>query len=115
NDRKEVSKASDILDHEVLNHFVIGNLSSVAGMIEIPEEKLHNYTGLVANQLATKYNKTAIVYADSGVDVKGSLRDLYGRNYLDLFRKFCDARGHNSAFGIHIKYFEFSEVLSYIK
>lgn len=114
-DRDEVAKASDILEHEVLNHFVIGNLSSVGDAIDIPEHKIHNYTGLVANRLASKYNKTAIVYADTGVDVKGSLRDLYGRNYLDLFKQFSNSKGHNSAFGIHINYLEFSEVISYIK
>jgi single-stranded-DNA-specific exonuclease len=113
--RSDILLASDIITHEVLDNFVIGNLSSVAGFIDIPEDKIHNYTGLVATQLCNKYKKTAVVYADAGTRLKGSLRDLHGRNYLELFKQFCKANGHNSAFGINIDYLDFSHFISYIK
>ena len=112
--RAEVYKASDLIEVKLMDNFVIGNLSSVAEYVDIPTEKLHNYTGLVANQLASKYQRTAVVWADSGVDIKGSLRDLHGRNYLDLFRQFSKAEGHNSAFGIRIPYRDLEEFIRYV-
>jgi single-stranded DNA-specific DHH superfamily exonuclease len=113
--RESVKKATDLIEHEVLNNFVLGNLSSVARSLDIPEDKLHNYTGLVANKLGDQYGKTAIVYADSGSNIKASLRDQHGRNYLELFQQFCDCGGHNSAFGIHVDYREFPNFRDYIK
>lgn len=114
-DSEQTKLASSLIQVEELNNFVIGNLGSVAGNIKIPIDKLHNYTGRVANSLANKYGKTAVVIADSGTAVKGSLRDLYGRNYLDIFRMFSDSNGHDAAFGIHMNYKDVPEFMSYIR
>lgn len=113
--REEVKKASDIIEYKVMRNFIIGNLTSAKGYVKIPEEYLHNYTGLVANNLMNKYNKTAIVYADAGSEIKASLRDSYGRGYLSLFQTFCKAGGHNSAFGIHIPYVSFDGFIKYLE
>lgn len=114
-DRTECKRAADLVDIEMLDNFVLADLSSLNGIIDIPSEILHNYTGRLANELISKYNKTAIVLADSGSSVKGSLRDSYGRNYLELFRTFCNAEGHPSAFGIGLSYYEVDDFLNYVR
>jgi single-stranded DNA-specific DHH superfamily exonuclease len=113
--RHEVLKASDLIDVEVLNNFVIGNLSSVVGDVRLPADKLHSYTGVVASKLSEKHKKTAIVYADSGTDIKGSLRDKFSRNYLELFRQFSNANGHNAAFAINIPYIDYQHFMDYLR
>lgn len=99
------------------NDFVVGNLSSVVNNPEITfkPERWKHYTGKVANVLMEKYRKPSIVLADGGGVIKGSFRDIYGRNFLELFQTFCKANGHSAAFGIHIPYLEFEEFISYIE
>lgn len=111
----ECAKAADLMEVEVMGNFVVGNLTSVMNQIDMPEKVLANHTGLVANKLISKYRKTAIVVADTGQEVKGSLRDPYGRNYLEIFQTFSNSNGHNAAFGIHINYIEYMEFLSYVR
>jgi single-stranded DNA-specific DHH superfamily exonuclease len=113
--RESVNTGADIIETRVLDNFVLGNLSSITNMIDIPEKIITNYTGLVANKLADKYKRTAIVYGDSGVDIKCSLRDLYGRNYLEIFKQFSKANGHNAAFSISVGYLDFNNFISYIE
>lgn len=112
--RELVGKVTDIVEYKIYNNFVVANLSSVNDYINVDSNKLYNYTGLVANNLASRYAKTAVVYCDNGSSVKGSLRDTVSRNYLTLFQQFCSAGGHNSAFGININYVDFNEFLEYI-
>lgn len=115
NARDMIAKCADIIEHQVLDNFVIGNLSSVDYYLSVEENKLQNYTGLVANKLSDRYGKTAIVYANAGTYIKGSLRDLYSRDYLTLFQQFCDSQGHSAAFGIKLNYLDFNEFLDYIQ
>jgi hypothetical protein len=42
---------------------------------------------------------------------KGSVRDLFGRSYLPVFKQICFAEGHNAAFGIKINFLDFNEFL----
>ncbi|MEY8333101.1 DHH family phosphoesterase [Lachnospiraceae bacterium 47-T17] len=104
--RELVGKVVDIVDTTIMNHFVVANLNSVNNYINIKKNKLYNYTGLVANQLSDRYERTAVVICLSDNFYKGSVRDLYGRNYLAIFRKICFAGGHNAAFGIRVGVFE---------
>lgn len=114
--RQMVSVATDIIEYKVMNNFVIGNLSSVDPDLNVEDNKLYNYTGLVANMLADRYGKTAVVYCHcSDGSLKASLRDQQSRAYLPVFKQFCRAGGHNSAFGIHLTYFEFNNFIDCIE
>lgn len=107
--------SADILENNNYNNFVLGNLSSVLNVVDIPEDILHHFTGVVANKLCVKFRKTAIVYADQGSYIKASLRDTLNRNYLKLFKTFCSAEGHASAFGINIPYKMFHNFVEDLK
>lgn len=111
--RKMVDRVTDLVDREVLNNFVIANLSNC----NLPDKvnKLYNYTGLIANNLAQEYSKPCIVLCDTGYRVKGSFRDLLGRNYLSIFSQFCECGGHQPAFGIHLNYVDVSDFLNMIR
>lgn len=109
--REMVAKVSDIVDVFETKNFVICNLFSVNSHVNIVSNKLYNYTGLVSNNLTSKYEKTAITYCPMYNEFKGSVRDLYGRNYLNLFKRFCKAGGHDAAFGFHVRYFDFDSFL----
>lgn len=110
-----VNQVADIIEHEVLDNFVIANLNSVNSYINVEENKLYNYTGLVANRLAERYGKSAVVWCLHGDEVKGSFRDLLSRSYLKTFQQFCIANGHNPAFGFHIRPLEFDSFIQFIK
>lgn len=103
--RDMVAKITDIIKGQVqeLDHFVLADLYSVDEYIPVKENRLHNYTGLVANKLSELYQKPAVVYCMFENEYKGSVRDLYGRAYLSLFQCLCYAGGHEPAFGIRIK------------
>lgn len=104
--RKLVGKVVDIIDVTEMKNFVFTDLNSVNKYVSVEYNKLYNYTGLVANQLSDQYDKTAVVICPRGTVFKGSLRDMYGRDYLTLFKKLCAAGGHNPAFGFTIGLFE---------
>lgn len=106
-----VGKATDIIYHEVKDNFVIGNLNTVNEHIDVRGTKLYNYTGLIANKLAERYKKSAVVYCGMDGKIKGSFRDLYGRNYLNLFQSFSDSQGHPSAFGIKLNALQITDFL----
>lgn len=110
-----VTFASDIVYTEELNNFIIGNLDSVNTELDIEENKLYNYTGLVANSLATKYKKAAIVLCTSAKGVKGSFRDHLGRNYLKRFKSICEAGGHGAAFGFWVDLFDVADFIERVK
>lgn len=111
-----VTTAADIIEYRNLDNFIIGNLSSVDGDINIKANKLYNYTGLVANILAGRFSKTAVVYCNTDTgSLKGSVRDQQSRDYLSVFKQFCNAGGHNSAFGINMSYFEFENFIDSIE
>ena len=112
-DREMVHKAADILSAEavVLDNFVIADLYAVDEYISVEANKLYNYTGLVANMLSSNFGKTAVTYCLYDNVYKGSVRDLYGRNYLPVFQRLCYAGGHNAAFGIKVRLFDFDEFM----
>lgn len=102
--RELVKSVADVLDAYCvqLQSFVFADLWSVDQYFDIEYSKLYNYTGYVANELAGKNGKTAVVVCRTGNYYKGSLRDQFGRDYLSIFRQLCSAGGHNSAFGMKI-------------
>lgn len=102
--RNLVHKVTDVLEAYTirLQNFVFADLRSVEPYFSVEASKLYNYTGYIANGLANKLDITAVVVCDMGNYYKGSLRDRLSRNYLNVFKQICYARGHNAAFGIKI-------------
>lgn len=87
---------------EIHDLYVIGNLDGLQ-LGERFREILKNYTGLIANNLSTRYNKLAVVVSTDKIEsYKGSVRDPYSRRALVTFNSICDCGGHMSAFGIHL-------------
>lgn len=113
--REMVMSVSDTIDYVELNNFILADLKSVDDFFKIEENKLYNYTGLIANKLSDRCGKPAVVYCPMGNYYKGSFRDISGRNYLQIFKQFCNAGGHNAAFGIKIPYWEFESFLQNFK
>lgn len=72
----------------------------------IPEQRQaysRNFTGLVANKLASAVNKTVMcLYDASDVKYSGSVRDPFSRDIRAICCACCYAEGHPSAFGIEI-------------
>lgn len=110
---KMVNIATDTIKKEVMENIVLANLSNTSIPIEF--NKLYNYTGLVANNLSKVHGKPCVVVCDAGSSIKGSFRDCLSRNYLKIFKQFCNAEGHNAAFGISIEYQNFNEFKYYIE
>lgn len=110
--RSLVQEVADIITVQEYDNFVVGDLYSVDRYFSVTENKLYNYTGLVANILSDNYGKTAVVHCRVGSEIKGSVRDLFGRNYLRIFQQFCHAGGHPPAFGIRIYPFDFDDFIS---
>lgn len=105
--RQELQIISDFIPVKIYKNFVYANLDDVIEDIrEIRPDVVKNYTGVLANILAQKHSRACLVTcsrsSDSGI-VKGSVRDFLGRNYLEIFRLFSDANGHDPAFGLYIK------------
>lgn len=113
--REMVKEIADIISVKELDNFILGDLYSVDKYYSVGDNKLANYTGLVANKLAEQYGKTAVVYCKNGVFFKGSVRDPFSRNYLSLFRQFCYAGGHKPAFGLKVRLFDFDDFISNIR
>ena len=109
--RELVSKVTDIISVNQLNNFVIGDLQSVDKYYNVHENKLYNHTGLVANKLSERYSKPAIVYCKHDLGYKGSVRDIFGRDFLSIFSQLCFAGGHSAAFGIKIKALDLEDFL----
>lgn len=109
--RELIKKVTDIIEVKELNNFVIGDLQSADRHYSVQENKLYNYTGLVANKLSERYSKPAIVLCKLDVEYKGSVRDIFGRDYLSMFSQLCFAGGHNSAFGIKVKTLDFDDFM----
>ena len=110
--RNMVNMVVDLVKVEELSNFVFCDLSCVDDEIPVEKNKLYNYTGLIANKLSNKYGKTAVVLCETARNYKGSLRDKYNRNYLSIFQQFCEAGGHNSAFGFTINSLDYQRFVS---
>lgn len=102
--RKMIDYVTDLVDRKELDNFVLVNLSNCE--ISVGLNKLYNYTGIIANNIAQEYGKPCITLCDNGQEVKGSFRDLLGRDYLRIFKQFSICGGHASAFGLHIPYID---------
>lgn len=100
--REVVKILSDIVHRKVYNNLVLASIENID--IATASDELYHYTGLIANNLSQEYGKPCVVMCDTGSYIKASFRDLYSRNYLDIFKQFSDARGHDSAFAINIPY-----------
>lgn len=109
--RDLVGKVTDTIDVKELDNFVIADLASVDQYYSVEGNKLYNYTGLVANKLADRFRKTAVVLCRGPIEYKGSVRDCMGRNYLSVFQQLCYAGGHNAAFGIRVKNLDFDDFM----
>ena len=111
--RQMVEEAVDTLQTQVekWQHFVVCDLRGVEPYISIENERLYNYTGLIANKFASRYGKIAFVYCSLDNDVKGSVRDPLGRCVLPLFQQLCYAGGHGAAFGTVANKLDFPGVM----
>lgn len=105
--RQELQVISDYIPVTLYKNFVYADLDTVIGDIQgIRKNVVKNYTGVLANILAQKYSRACLVTCSEGSsngNIKGSVRDILGRNYLEIFRLFTDANGHDPAFGLFIK------------
>lgn len=113
--RELISSICDVLVCTEMDNFVVADLGSVNSNFSVLKNKLWNYTGLVASKLASRYQKAAIVYCTNGESYNGSFRDLYGREFLHVFKSFCNAGGHGAAFGYVLTFQELPNFLKWIK
>lgn len=114
--KKLSNDLTELADVNEYNDFVICDINksvkllNLKGLIDIP-----NYTGLVAQNISSKYNKICMSYLNLDINTcKGSVRDLYSRKILNMFSTFMYARGHNSAFGVKFNYSELEEIIKSI-
>lgn len=112
--REMVAGVCDVLEVTEYDHFVLADIGTVNKNFSVLKNKLWNYTGLVASKLSDRYQKAAVVYCTNGVSYNGSFRDLYGREYLHVFKSFCNAGGHGAAFGYVLEITEVPEFLQWI-
>jgi single-stranded DNA-specific DHH superfamily exonuclease len=86
-------------DHDT---YVVANLDTMQFNDNF-SEVVKNYTGLIANRIASRYNKLALVLCTDAIEsYKGSVRDPYSRQALRLFERFISCGGHMSAFGVRV-------------
>lgn len=109
--RDMCEKVTDVLEVEELENFVIADVYSASLFYDIEENYLWNYTGVIANRLSERFGKTAFVYCRMGNNVKGSIRDLYGREYLPIFSQIGEASGHAAAFATKVSILDLQDYL----
>lgn len=63
---------------------------------------LAEYTGILANMVASDVGSAVICMTKVNGGYKGSLRDPQGRNLLSAVSSFAEAGGHPSAFGLRV-------------
>lgn len=109
--RNLILKVADIIQVTEMETFVVADVRSVDEVIDVDENRLWNYTGLIANTLADNYSKAAFIYCEHGGNIKGSVRDIFGRDFLSPFSQLCKADGHNPAFGVYIRLLDLEDFL----
>lgn len=67
-----------------------------------PFAKIRNFSGLIANSIASSENCAVVVLIKMKYNYQGSFRDPYQRDFLSFFELFCHAGGHPPAFGITV-------------
>lgn len=93
---ENIIKDNDLLKNKIL-------------FVTIPDGMTNsNLTGLIANALASKYNKPTLLLIDRGNFYSGSARNINKSDFID-FKDFCInsnlvdlAQGHQGAFGFAI-------------
>ncbi len=68
---------------------------------DIMVNHIRNYTGLIANSIASESKSIVIVVVHTKAGYFGSYRDYFNREALNDFKLFCDAKGHPPAFGLN--------------
>lgn len=63
---------------------------------------VRNFSGLIANSIANSSKSAVVTLIYDNEHYEGSYRDYSGRKMLETFQLFCDAGGHDSAFGLKI-------------
>lgn len=109
--RLMIDRISDMIEVIEMDTFVIADVRSVDTVVDTQGNKLWNYTGLIANKLTDRHSKAAFVYCYNGDYVKGSVRDVYGRDLLSAFSQLCRAEGHPPAFGTQIQVLDMDSFL----
>lgn len=113
--REFASKCVDFVNIKFYNNFILADMSNIPSNIKEGITNISNYTGLVANAIAGSYGKACMVVCDTHNNCfKGSLRDQLSRNCLKVFKQFCEAGGHNPAFGFKISYYDMPEFKEYL-
>lgn len=93
--RKYAQRLMNACDISVYPDFII------AIMDRNSDAFARNFTGLVANMLASEYDKPVIcLHQTTPLEWGGSVRDPYSRNLLAVMNTLCYAEGHKAAFGI---------------
>jgi single-stranded-DNA-specific exonuclease len=90
-------------------HFVVCDMSKSLSYHD--NTNYLNYSGLLANKLSDRFGKIAVVYGRDGSTIRGSVRDLLGRDLLSYLSVFTDAGGHRPAFGFHMDQSDLSDFM----
>ena len=108
--KKAVEMIVNSISVDVHDMYVVANLDEMMFNDDFAYV-IKNYTGLIANRLATRFNKLALVICTDAVEsYKGSVRDPYSRKSLLMFERFVDCGGHMSAFGVRMLKRDFKSV-----
>lgn len=73
-----------------------------------------NFKGLIANKVGAQSGCLTIGFYILNGTVYGSVRDPLGRDFLSVFKDFCEADGHPSAFGFKIQEDRLDGLLDYV-
>lgn len=95
----------------IVNH---GYIASV-NMTALTKSVYTNFKGLLANKIGEQLGKLTIGYYIIGHTVYGSVRDPMSREILPIFREYCYAEGHMSAFGFEIDERKFDGLIDYVQ
>lgn len=79
-----------------------------------PEMDLTNFKGLLANKIAEQTSQLTIGFCIVDGVIYGSVRDPFSRDCLSIFKLFCKAGGHPSAFGFEIKENRLDALLDFV-
>ena len=110
---KEAERIEKIIEEENL-------LENKILAVRLPEGDVNkNLTGLIANELMSKYQKPTLLLSSVGEDWAGSARN-FDKSDFKLFKDFCAAsglinyaEGHQGAFGFSIAKDKFNDFIEY--
>lgn len=110
---KEAERIEKIIEEENL-------LENKILAVRLPEGDVNkNLTGLIANELMSKYQKPTLLLSSTGDDWAGSARN-FDKSDFKLFKDFCAAsglinyaEGHQGAFGFSIAKDKFNDFIEY--